>query len=88
MEILNRLVVVVEFRGVPRRGRGVSLSETRSREQPHSQASLCYPSVTPPTQESRKREAYLDFGFSVAAFCCNFLPPVCYHNPLSAQNIT
>ena len=67
MVILNKLVVVVvvEFPGVPRRGRGcpLSLSElvslrgrlrTRSREQPHSQASLCCP-LPPRNPGSEKR---------------------------------
>lgn len=84
MEILNRLVFVVEFTGVPRRGRGCPSAKL---------VHVCnliprLLSLPPPTQESRKREAYLDFGLSVAAFCRNFLPPVCYYNHLSAQNIT
>ena len=65
MEILNRLVVVVEFPGVPRRGRGCSSAKL-------AHVSNLIPrllSVTPPTQESRKREECLGFGLSVAAFC-------------------
>ena len=60
MVILNKLVVVVvEFPGVPRSGRGrpgVSLvpQRTRSREQPHSQASLCCP-LPPRNPGSEKR---------------------------------
>ena len=62
MVILNKLVVVVvvEFPGVPRLntspGTGVSLvpQRSRSREQPHSQASLCCP-LSPRNPGSEKR---------------------------------
>ena len=65
MEILNRLVVVVEFPGVPRRGRGCPSAKL-------VHVSDLIPrllSVAPPKIRFSLPEFLGDFGLSVAAFC-------------------